>query len=252
MSDAHINRFEWLKAVLQSSHINANAKAVASALAVQFTSDETGQTNPKTTTLAKYLNASLATVKRGVSDLVKAGWLHRTEGRGTGNQTRYALTSPGKIVPFRVSKISETNRKKGANMHPKSGSDLSLQNNSSGSNLSLHRLKSEPSYIEQSSEQKSAAWKAFRNHTFTGNPFCGPRIVRSDDRRKIYAWGRWLMERGYPALELFPIIEETAKRGGKVFLLPWTMPPERDEQCLEATEFFDHLLDWEAARHAAQ
>lgn len=252
MADYQINRFEWLKAVLQCASINANAKAVASALAVQFTSDETGKTNPKTTTLSEYLSTSLATVKRGISDLVAAGWLHRTEGRGNGNHTRYSLISPGKIVPFRGAKSSNPSEKKGANMTPFSGSKMSLQPQSDGSRMSFHRLKNEPSYIEQSLEQKSAPVDAFRNRTFTGNAYPGPKFIRNDDNSKLYAWGRWLKDQGYPPLESLPIVKETGKRNLKVFCLPWSEPPESGERCEEARVFFDYLLDWEGARHAAQ
>lgn len=114
MCNAQINRFEWQKAVLQSADLNATAKALASAMAVQFANDETGQLNPSVTTLADYLKASKASIKRAVKALVDGGWLGRTEGRGRGNRTVYRLLSPGRVVALPA-------RKKGAESAPKKG-----------------------------------------------------------------------------------------------------------------------------------
>ncbi len=115
-----MNRFEWLKAVLQDGDLPDRAKTIASVLAVQFANDDTGQINPSASTLADYIGASKDTVKRAVADLVAAGWIARTEGRGAGNRTQYTLLSPGKVVPF-------TGQKKGAELHlwpSKKGAEL--------------------------------------------------------------------------------------------------------------------------------
>jgi len=252
MSELSVNRFEWLKGALQSPDLNSTAKALASALAVQFTNDETGQTNPKVTTLAEFLGMSVATVKRAIVDLVKARWLHRTEGRGNGNRTRYTLVSPGKIVRFRARQTAKSAPEKGAEMTPFTGSDLSLQANSKGSDTSFHRLKSEPSYIEQSLEQKGAPADAFRNHTFTGNAFPGPILIKSSDHEKLGAWGRWLRSQGFPALSVFNLERSNAKKGSVYLALPWRTPPDRPDMVAEARAFFAQILDEEGARHAAQ
>ena len=92
-----LNRFEWLKAVLQVKELNSSSQVVAAALSVQFANDETGQINPAMKTLAEYLKMALSTVKRAIKELVAAGWLSRTEGRGAGNRTRYTLRSPYRV-----------------------------------------------------------------------------------------------------------------------------------------------------------
>ena len=51
MSNPSINRFEWLKAVMQAEVLTPTAKNVATALAVQFANAETGQINPSQETL---------------------------------------------------------------------------------------------------------------------------------------------------------------------------------------------------------
>jgi len=95
---ASINRFEWLKAVTQCDGLMPISKVIATALAIQFANDETGQINPSVPTLASYVKTSKDTIKRGIRALVKAGWLDRSEGRGRGNHTNYTLCSPGKVV----------------------------------------------------------------------------------------------------------------------------------------------------------
>ncbi|QFT74915.1 helix-turn-helix domain-containing protein [Ruegeria sp. THAF33] len=100
-----LNRFEWLKAVLQCADLNSSTKAVASALSAQFANDKTGQLNPSLNTLVEFLaGMSLATIKRCLRQLVEFGWLNRTEGRGAGNCTEYDLRAPSKIIPFRPQK----------------------------------------------------------------------------------------------------------------------------------------------------
>ena len=87
-----LNRFEWLKAVLQCADLNSSTKVVASALSVQFANDQTGQLNPSLKTLDEFLAGMfLAIMKRCLRQLVEFGWLFRTEGRGAGNSTEYDL-----------------------------------------------------------------------------------------------------------------------------------------------------------------
>ncbi|GFE52104.1 hypothetical protein So717_38570 [Roseobacter cerasinus] len=135
-----LNRFEWHKAVMQVRSLNATAKVVAGALAVQFANDETGQLNPGLTTLIEYLGLSLSTLKRAIKDLTDAGWLSRTEGRGAGNCTNYTFLAPCKIIPFRPSK---------------KGSKASLSAKKKGSQVVQKGSTHEPSYKEQSKEQKA-------------------------------------------------------------------------------------------------
>ena len=135
-----LNRFEWLKAVLQVKELNSSSQVVAAALSVQFANDETGQINPAMKTLAEYLKMALSTVKRAIKELAAAGWLARTEGRGAGNRTRYTRRAPYRIVPFRP-------KKKGAH--------VGLSDRQKGSSLPQKGVAHELSYTEQSKEQKA-------------------------------------------------------------------------------------------------
>lgn len=136
-----LNRFEWLKAVLQCADLKSSTKAVAAALSVQFANDKTGQLNPSLKTLDEFLaGMSLATIKRCLRQLVELGWLFRTEGRGAGNCTEYVLRAPCKIIPFR---------------QKKKGAPVSFSNDEKGSPVTEKRLTGELSYTKdkQSKEQ---------------------------------------------------------------------------------------------------
>ena len=234
MSRSQINRFEWLKAVLQNDQLTPSAKTIASALAVQFANDETGQINPSVRTLANYTTQSTDTVKRAVKALVDAGWMGRSEGRGRGNKTAYVLCSPGKVVPITAQNKGGTHapstEQKGAHMHLKGGTDA-------------------PSYNKdkQSFEQRVAVPQWYRSHRFTGNAYDGPAVISSSNHDALYAWASWLKEQGLPALDRFPIEAPGKKNGSSFFLLPWKTPPIEANMNAEACEFFGSMLVLEDA-----
>lgn len=234
MPEAHINRFEWLKAVGQSDGLRDSAVRVAMALGLQFANDQTGQINPSIKTLANWTKQSTDTVKRAVRALVDAGWLVRTEGRGRGNKTAYVLCSPGKVVPMVTQNKGGTRapltKQKGAQMHQKGGTRA-------------------PSYIEdkQSLEQKGSMLHWYRSHHFAGNAFAGLVVVCSSDHDALYAWGRWLKKEGFPALDKFPIEQPGKKSGTSFFSLPWKRPPTDAGLIGEAREFFASMHDQENA-----
>ncbi|WP_102110271.1 helix-turn-helix domain-containing protein [Oceaniglobus roseus] len=240
-----MNRFEWLKAVMQLRGVSASTKNVATALAVQFACDDTGQLNPKLATLVEYLGVSLATVKRAIRELADGGWLHRTEGRGAGNRTAYSLVSPGKIVPFRAAKRAQSEV-------GKKGSQVSFQAEEKGSPVSRKGVTGELSYIEQSSEQKGAPFEAYRRHRFTGNICDGPMFIAQRDWQRLNPWVDWLRKRGLPKLCDMPLTAPGSTKGGTVFALPFRKPPEDDRRTAEALAYFAAMIDAREVRYAAQ
>lgn len=214
---AELNRFEWLKAVLQLSEVKESTKNIAAALAIEFANDETGKICPAQTTLAEYLNLSVATIKRGIRELVALGWLDRTEGRGAGRFSRYRLKSPCKIIPFR-------RRKK--------GSQPSLQAQEKGSPVTEKGIMAEPSYKEQSFEQKSAGGPDRRD----GKPSAPPRGPASPERLVfvprgicfVREWDHRLETEGVASLErCLPVVRVGAHLG---FWLPDRWPAKAGSQ----------------------
>lgn len=113
-----INRHEWLKAVNKDSKLPHRAVRVA--LALWTRGNETDDhVYPGMDDIMEQSGLSRDTAKRGLLDLVGAGWLHRTEGRGRTNFTVYTFCSPGKVIAI-------SSGKRGANMPQEKGGSSAL------------------------------------------------------------------------------------------------------------------------------
>ncbi|MGV6850542.1 MAG: helix-turn-helix domain-containing protein [Marinibacterium sp.] len=250
MTAPTLNRFEWLKAVLQVEGLSATAKAAAAALAVQFYNDDTGQVNPRQETLAGYLKVHKDTVKRSLRELRNAGWLMQIGNGGRGRTPVLRFLSPSKIVPFRAAKggkiTPDLRSERGADLHPKAekrGADLQQK----GGGII-------PPQYEQSSEQKrgSPAFKAFRNHRFMGNPFEGPCLVPREKWEILNPWNDWLRDNGFPGLCNLPVSIFQDNGGMTFFSVPFSKPPQTERQRSEAREYFSAMADAREVQHAAQ
>lgn len=205
MHSVSINRHEWLKAVTQDAALPDRVTKVAVAL-WSFANDETGQLNPSVTSLAGFVKRSTDTVKRAIADLVKAGWLHRTEGRGRGNSTAYALRSPGKVIAISsVEKGANKPRKKGGSTAPLSREKGAALRGKGGNTAPFHYKDKQPL------EQRAGATPgrpapAAQYHVSRGSP------AETD-------WNRWLQAHGFPSLI------ELDQRLGDGWNLPATLPP---------------------------
>lgn len=207
-----LNRFEWLKAIMQRRDLTTASKVVASALSVQFANGQTGQINPSLDTLVEYLGLSLATIKRAIKQLAQSGWLDRTEGRGAGNHTRYSLKTPCKIMPFRA-------RKK--------RSQASFYDHEKGSTENAKGFVSELSYKAEQSKEQKAALEASR---LDGEPSASargaPRTSGAFVSKRSFACRQWeafskealgdWMERAFP---------EVLRDGEAGYLVPTKYPP---------------------------
>lgn len=215
-----INRFEWLKAVLQSDLLD-RAKVMASALAVQFGNDKTGQINPSLSTLCDYLRMSEDTARRALADLSKAGWLARTIGRGRGNSTAYALLSPGNVVPLR----SPVSGRQGQDKRSHQCKVNSAGKGSTDAPKRSHRCNSHIKE-EQSFEQKERARPSPHLQAF----------VKSGSWQAT-EWGIWLGERReLPLAALHRLHVE----GG--YNLPWSTPPNPSDEV--ATGVVLAVIEW--------
>jgi len=209
-----LNRFEWLKAVLQCADLNSSTKAVASALSVQFANDKTGQLNPSLKTLDEFLaGMSIATIKRCLKQLVEFGWLFRTEGRGAGNHTEYDLRAPAKIIPFR-------SKKKDAPM--------SLYEERKGSSMTDKGSMGDLSYIrkEQSKEQKTALEPDLLDGGPSGSAREGSTTEAVFVSRQSFGCRQWekFTERMFGAW-IDRILPEVIENGERGYLLPAKFPP---------------------------
>lgn len=167
MTDAIDNSpFAWLNQTLRAD-IPPVAKNIASVLVVQFRNHKTGLINPSMALLAEFLDISISSVKRAIKALAKAGLLSRTEGRGSGNSTRYRLHLPNGFQPF----VSRRQAQEGAAQttttpaesapkrgHGKGFSGEPLRQDhdpEKGSSVIRKGVTGEPSYINQKNNQKT-------------------------------------------------------------------------------------------------
>lgn len=213
MSSAAINRFEWVKAVTQSGDLVPVAKNIATALALEFANEETGQLNPSMSTLADYVKVSVRTVKRAIKSLADAGWLARTEGRGRGNSTSYSLQSPGKIIRFSA-------QKKGVTTGPLTREKVTA--------VVTKGVTGGPSHYKdkQSLEQRA------RGPSDKPSPHL--QFVVHHGSFHEDNWNAWLEARKYPPLR--EIGERGSDGGGTGWIMPQRSPPNADGTAMRVAE----------------
>ncbi len=206
MSSLGMNRFEWLKAVVQDGDLTPISRVVATALSVKFANDETGQINPSVRTLSDYLATSKDTIKRAIKALVDAGWLGRTEGRGRGNKTEFTLCSPCKIVPISTPNkgrnTAPLRRKKGASLHGK-GRKTAPSYNKDKQSLNNKRIRQGERPTQHMAVVVSGTWQAD-------------------------AWNKWLADHKFPSLQEIDLRASDATNYG--YDMPWSSPPNTDDQ----------------------
>ena len=171
-----INRLEWLKAVLQAE-VTDRAKGLASALAIQFDNDQTGQINPGLDTLCACLRMGEDTVRRAIADLPSGGWLGRILGRGRDNKSVFVLLSPDIVVARRPVRNAEQAAPK--------------RSRNCGS----------PCKAEHSSEQKAGA-----------RPAAHLAVLVESGGWKALDWNTWLSDQGLMPHFPAPMCRNTAHR----------------------------------------
>ncbi|MEM9578251.1 MAG: helix-turn-helix domain-containing protein [Pseudomonadota bacterium] len=226
-----LNRFQWLKAVMQSD-VSRTAKNVATVLAVQFSNDDTGQCNPRQTTIADSIGAHRDAVKRAIRELKNSGWLMVLEGRGRGRQSGYRLISPGKIVSISTAKKGDkVPDEKGDEPHPCSrekGDEL----RGKGGRTAHPHIRQEQTY-EQSARETPAA---------RGRCPCERLALIEPGSHREEAWNEWLTQRGWPTVADLRVKYQTG------FGMPQPMPPSNNDPHGIAQRITERFLAWASAR----
>lgn len=236
-----INRHEWLKAVNKDSKLPHRAVRVA--LALWTRGNETDDhVYPGMDDIMEQSGLSRDTAKRGLLDLVGAGWLHRTEGRGRTNYTVYTFCSPGKVIAI-------SSGKRGANMPQEKGGSSALSGQKKGAALQEKGCSSALSYnkAKQSYEQKGARLDQFKDHLFFGNATAGLMLVPIADHDRLNAWAEWLAGENFPPLHALGIKAASENGRHEYFRLPYRKPPTDPRQLDEARAFFKAMAKGEIA-----
>ena len=232
-----INRFEWIKAVLRSD-VSDRARTLATALALEFFNDATGQLNPYVPTLAGYLQRSSDTVKRAVAELEAAGWLVRSVGRGRGNSTNYVMVSPGNVVPMRPVTTTQD--------EPKRVQKPTRVARAKGGKPARKRGQTCTSHIrkEQSSEQRGRAKAPAGLPATAGHARPSPHLTApvSPGSWQAGEWDRWLADRRLPCLSMLRALQIDG-----TFVLPWSRPPTSGDQTGEGIAL--RVIEWAERRN---
>ncbi|MCC5966506.1 MAG: helix-turn-helix domain-containing protein [Natronohydrobacter sp.] len=225
-----MNRFEWLKAVMQQPDMTPRAKNLATVLAVTFANDDTGQINPGLDTLAEYLGTSVDTVRRAIGDLSQAGWLARTVPHGRGHLTSFTLLTPGKVVALHSVRPASRHAATGTQSSEKRSQPCNLSSGIKGSRPAPKRSQNCNSHIrkEQSLEQKGRA-------QLRPSPHLHALIEADSDPAQ--AWDDWLDDHGWPRLADLPALRSN---GG--FDLPMRWPPTANDTT--ATMIAEKIATW--------
>ena len=160
--------------------------------------------------MVEYLGVSLSTLKRGIKDLIDAGWLSVTEGRGAGNRTNYTFLAPCKIVPLRASK---------------KGSKASLSAQEKGSQVARKGFTRGLSFKEQSKEQKARPSPS-PDLPDEGQPGEALRFVPGGGGYFEREWDDALRAYGLPSLHR--ALPQVVHEGRKGYVLPDLCPARRE------------------------
>ena len=194
---------EWAQAVRACRALSSTARLVAQSLALDWANRDTGQCNPKRSTLADHLGFSVDTIKRALAELEREGWLAKVAGRGRGVHSSFTFLTPGNVVRMPdpgTRTPAEIARSEPSTIAVKGRKPAPVYPIKKGANLRGKGGKSAPPLYNDRNQvrTKSVNLGGWKTHTFTGNRFPGPRLAREDNFEALRAWGNWLKERGHP------------------------------------------------------
>jgi len=159
-------RWGWLESVRRDEGLNPMARLVAHVLVLDFANHKTMRCDPPMWEIADVIGCSEDTVKRAISQLVRARWIVRAQGVGRGISNGYGFLTRAQIVRIKGGKSAP---RKGGRNAPTSGSVM-------GADLHRKGGKSAPPYNKD---------KPYKNHKGAGGapkPPKNPMIAIEADR----------------------------------------------------------------------
>lgn len=220
--------------LLVTARLSSCARIIGIVLALRFRNKKTGLMCPAVPKIATVSGYSTASVKRGVRELESAGWLERTDGRGTGQFTKYRLRWPEKVTTLEAA-IEDDDE-----MSQKSTDDpLHLHSSASKrSREGFQEVTYEPFYNNQSPNQKkSSAGNADQRNS--SPPVNSLRFISEDMTDELFDWDQKLAEWNLPPIQ---VLATGVTEGGKTGLLwPYRWVPS-DPQTLARVEVYARWL----------
>ncbi|MHA6266482.1 helix-turn-helix domain-containing protein [Aliiroseovarius sp. CAU 1755] len=188
-------------------------RLVGTTLALRFRNKETGLMCPSVPTLAKTAGCSISTVKRAVIALEAAGWLERTDGRGTGKFTEYRLRWPDNVAVLDAQKKKRHTATKKVSDEPLTATPRAGKR----SVVSHQEVNRGPFYKNQKINQKADAKGSGEQHSYPC-PVTSLTVIAHEDVDQIEKWDRLLAQWDLPPIRIL------AQRGSEKGRVGWYWP----------------------------
>ncbi|GGX51392.1 hypothetical protein GCM10007385_20020 [Tateyamaria omphalii] len=188
---------------------------------------------PKIATVSGY---SVSSVKRGILELETAGWLERTDGRGTGQFTKYRLRWPEKVttletVPDCHDEMSQKSTDDPLDAHSPA---------SKGSRKGFQEITDEPFYNNQNPNQKKDS-DGNADQRNSAHPVTSLRFISEDMTDELFDWDQKLAEWNLPPIQ---VLAMGVTEGGKTGLLwPYRWVPSYPQTLARVEAYARWLLE---------
>ncbi len=220
--------------LLVTSRLSKCARIIGIVIALRFRNKKTGLMCPAVPKIATVSGYSASSVKRGIRELETAGWLERTDGRGTGQFTKYRLRWPEKVATLGPAPEDDDE------MFQKSTNDpLDVHSSvSKGSRKGFQEITDEPFYNNQNPNQKKGS-AGNADQQRSSQPVTSLRFISADMTDELFDWDQKLAEWNLPPIQ---VLAMDVTEGGKTGLLwPYRWVPS-DPQTLARVEAYARWL----------
>lgn len=220
--------------LLVTSRLSKCARIIGIVIALRFRNKKTGLMCPAVPKIATVSGYSASSVKRGIRELETAGWLERTDGRGTGQFTKYRLRWPEKVATLGPAPEDDDEMLQKSTNHP-----LDVQFSASkGSRKDFQEITDEPFYNNQNPNQKKGS-AGNADQRSSSHPITSLRFISEDMADELFDWDQKLAEWNLPPIQVLAMdVTESGKTG---LLWPYRWVPS-DPQTLARVEAYARWL----------
>lgn len=217
-----------------TSRLSGCARIIGTVIALRFRNKKTGLMCPAVPKIATVSGYSVSSVKRGIRELETAGWLERTDGRGTGQFTKYRLRWPEKVTTLGAAPEDDE-------WQLQKSTDDPLDQQPSvpkGSGKGFQEVTDEPFYNNQSPNQKKGS-AGNSDQRKSSHPVTSLRLISEDMTDELFDWDQKLAEWNLPPIQVLAM--GNTEGGKKGLLWPYRWVPS-DPQTLSRVEAYARWL----------
>lgn len=213
----------------RDTRLGAMAKLIGMTLCDDFAHHETGRCDPFLATLSEALGTSKDSVKRGLADLERYGWIERIKGRGRGRPSSIKFTARTSAVavllPENVHSLADHREGKAAEPMPGKGANLPpITKNGVAKKGAKITQKGCKSALSHSEPKRTKGTRP--QHSDEKPVLNNPAVAHFGSDREA-EWNRYLVERGVPSLEALGVLSSDAD--GRGWEVPFRRPPSEHD-----------------------